>query len=65
MKSCTRRGFVNDDKEESCLNCGGNSFNHITFPFYDNIEPYKEVENGKEMDTESHKETRKSEEGSS
>jgi len=65
VKYCIHCGFVSDDDEEVCPNCGGNSFNHIVFPFYNNIEPYKEVGNGKEMDTESHKEARSPKESSS
>jgi len=56
---------VNEDNAEECVGCGGNSFKDIMPieeelppPFYNNAERYKEVENGKEMDKGSHKETR-------
>ena len=57
MKVCTSCGKVVLDIVKSC-DCGNEEFQAFLIPFFDSVEEYLEVGNGKEVDSQSHKKTR-------
>lgn len=44
MKVCSNCMRVNSDDSETCIQCGGEDFVELEFPFYDDIIPYLEKE---------------------
>ena len=46
MKVCIDCGRVVSDKEEQCSECGSIDFQALLVPFYDDLEPYIEEEDG-------------------